>query len=849
MTNDAEFGAAEYNVTASEVDGVYQTPWAEGKPVNMAFTSITADGTTAAYTYGDNFADPDADYIVRYFNDVNNDKEFKAEETQVGNGETAPTEVGNYWMVAITESANAAWTTATGWTWNRADGLADAQGELAPGVIAVYFKVTARSIEGVTAIDGTTGASEFTYDGDAQDVDFALNGKVLNRGIDYEVTVTDPAGDQIGIAGIKNAGTYNAKVTGKGGYEGSNQDVTITVAKLDLSTADIFAADVKANDSVAGYDDSYVNGTKLSTLIVDRNGNEDIAQTQVSYTDMYGETHAKESGETEFVSWPSNTNVSKGGYTFRLTAASDNVTGSNEYTINAVENLVTDFRYGQLASADGIAGNIDELPPQFNLSKDDPFDPAEVRAYDGTTDKALAADAYTVVPESATAPGDYTAVAQVKYAEPNNYSIGGTGIQNFTVINGILDPKSVDVAVSFYGKNYDFTNDANHTYEAQYTGAAVDPVIRVSCEGTALAEGEGYEVSYATVEGQAVESMVESGLYKVTIDLADGYAFDNGATSLEFWVEIFPRVFSQIVVDQPDRDEAYGWGILYTGSEIAPVVKGTYLRADAAVNAAGEYTDEDYETVTLDPSWYELHGLSYKAEGAETFSPVDEVLEAGEYMVNVVPTAACANYDWADNAQTVTFRVIAKSAFSDVAADAWYADEVNAAYQNGYVNGMGNNLFVPDADMTRAQFAQVVYNMAGEPEGAVNQNGTYPTQFDDVIPNAWYAKAVSWAVEAGVVNGTSETTFDPEGKITREQIATMLYRYAGNGAAADATALDAFVDGDEVSAWAETAMAWAVEEGYMEGKGANDLQPQATATRAEVAALSVRVQPEVLPRF
>ena len=847
MTNDAEFGAAEYNVTASEVDGVYQTPWAEGKPVNMAFTSITADGTTAAYTYGDNFADPDADYIVRYFNDVNNDKEFKAEETQVGNGETAPTEVGNYWMVAITESANAAWTTATGWNWDSADGLADAQGELAPGVIAVYFKVTARSIEGVTAIDGTTGASEFTYDGVAQDVDFALNGKVLNRGTDYEVTVTNPAGNQIDIAGIKNAGTYNAKVTGKGGYEGSNQDVTITVAKLDLSTANIVAADVKAGSDVSAYTASYINGTELSTLIVNDDGNEDIAQAQVSYTDANGESHAKESWDANYKDWGGS--IAKGGYTFRLTAASDNVTGWNEYTINAVKNLVTDFRYGQLASADDTAGNIDELPDPFNLSKDDPFDPAEVRAYDDATGKALAADAYTVVPESATAPGNYTAVAQVKYAEPNNYSIGGTGIQNFTVINGILDPKSVDVAVSFYGKNYDFTNDANRTYEAQYTGAAVDPVIRVSCEGTALAEGEGYEVSYATAEGQAVESMVESGLYKVTIDLADGYAFEGGATSLEFWVEIFPRVFSKIVVDQPDRDEAYGWGILYTGSEIAPVVKGTYLRADAAVNGEGEYTAEDYGTVTLDPSWYELHGLSYKAEGAETFSKVDEVLEAGEYMVNVVPTAACANYAWADNAQTVTFRVIAKSAFSDVAADAWYADEVNAAYQNGYVNGMGNNLFVPNAPMSREQFAQVVYNMAGEPVLNWWTPGTYPTKYSDVSESAWSAKAISWATEAGVVNGTSDTTFDPTGDITREQIATMLYRYAGNGAQADASVLDDFVDGDEVSDWAVNAMAWAVEEGYMEGKGANDLQPQATATRAEVAALSVRVQPEVLPRF
>ena len=96
------------------------------------------------------------------------------------------------------------------------------------------------------------------------------------------------------------------------------------------------------------------------------------------------------------------------------------------------------------------------------------------------------------------------------------------------------------------------------------------------------------------------------------------------------------------------------------------------------------------------------------------------------------------------------------------------------------------------------------------------------------------------------MNGTSETTFDPEGKISREQIATMLWRYAGNGATADQAVLDAFVDGDEVSEWAADEMAWAVEHGYMNGRGNNDLQPQGTATRAEIAALAVRVQPEAL---
>ena len=839
MTDQNEFSSANYEVTAAEVDGIYQTEWADGLPVNMSFAHITADGTTAAYTYGDNFT-TGVDYIVRYFSDNGNDKEFKAEETQVGNGETAPTEVGNYWMVAITESANAAWTTATGWNWNSAAGLADAQGELAPGVIAVYFQVTPRSLEGVTAIDGTTGSTEFTYDAAVQDVEFVLDGKVLEIGedADYTVVVTDPNGQKVDIDDIKNAGTYNAKVSGHSGYAGQSADVQIVVNKLDLSTATVVAPDVEADTPVIAYASQLVNGTKLSDLLGDLN------QAQIQYTDENGDPHGVDNQDAEYKDWAEE---NKGGYTFRLTATSSNTTGSTEYTINAVDTLVTDFRYGVLAAQDDDPNNIDGLDGKtFNLSKGDQFDSASVYAFsDGT---AMASSRYTVTPASADEPGVYTAIAQVNV--PENYSIGGTGYSTFTVINGVLDPSTVDVSVSFYGKNFDFL-EGNRTYPTQYTGSAVTPAVSVSCEGEALAAGTDYVVTYETAQGETVESMVDAGVYKVTIDLADGYCYNahqdryaEEVTSISFYVYVAPRVLASVYVDEPALDEAYGNGILYTGSEITPVIKGSYNPLDGNPNNL----DDDVH-ITLDSSWYELHGLSYKAEGSETFNTVDAIIEVGEYMVNIVPTAASANYTWDDNAVIDTFDVISSSAFSDVSSTEWYAGEVNLAKQLGYIDGMGNNLFFPNVDMSREQFAQVLYNMAGEPEVANGGVwGEYQTRFDDVDSFSWSAKAISWATEAGIVNGVSDTEFDPTGTITREQIATMLYRYAGNGAAADASVLGNFVDGDQVSDWASTAVAWAVENGYMEGRGNDDLQPQGTATRAEIAALAVRVQPEALPR-
>ena len=844
LTADEEFSTAQYNMTmGDEVEGVYEVT-ATGAATAFGFESITSDYGTKAYKEG-------TDYVVRYFVDKGNNG-FDSSDTIFGSsGVYAPIEVGHYFAVAMTINAHDVWKYAH---WN-VDSLVDADGNLAAGVICVPFDIVPQSLEGVQAYNPATGTDEFTYSAANQNVQFKLGDRVLDIADEYEVTVVDENNVEVlgGIGNVINAGDYTATIAGADGsvYEGASETVEFTVAPLDLDTAAIYAPDVKAEDA-SGYQ-SFAGPAVIQDLI---NTTKEVTASQPTYTDIDGVPHAKENAGS-YIAWDET--PTHGVYTFTVAAAADqtNVTGSATYNVYVVDELIKDFRYGDhLTKGDSdtdMIGGLPDLPDVFDLSKGEAYNGSTIVAVDVTTliPQGAADGQVTVDPLTATETGVYDVVARINV--PENCSVGGSVRDTFGVIAGTLDPKTADVVVTFNGANFDVTA-ANATYTQQYTGEAVTPAISVSCEGKALVAGTDYTVTYKNAQGQAVESMVDAGAYTVEIKLANGYTFSSdyvnllNEDTLAFGVQITPRALSPLYVDQPDRDESYGWGILYTGSEIAPVVKGTYLRADAAVNAAGEYTDEDYETVTLDPSWYELHGLSYKAEGAETFSPVDEVLEAGEYMVNVVPTAACANYDWADNAQTVTFRVIAKSAFSDVAADAWYADEVNAAFQNGYVNGMGNNMFFPNVDMTRAQFAQVVYNMAGEPEWIVNQDGTYPTQFSDVAADAWYAQAVSWASEAGIVNGTSETTFDPEGKITREQIATMLYRYAGNGAAADASALADFVDGDEVSPWAEAAMAWAVEEGYMEGKGANDLQPQATATRAEVAALSVRVQPEMLPR-
>jgi len=139
----------------------------------------------------------------------------------------------------------------------------------------------------------------------------------------------------------------------------------------------------------------------------------------------------------------------------------------------------------------------------------------------------------------------------------------------------------------------------------------------------------------------------------------------------------------------------------------------------------------------------------------------------------------------------------------------------------------GADTFSPNAPMTRLMLAQALYRLSGSP--AVSGKGPFVDTTDP---------AVVWAYEQGVVTGTSSDTFEPGGAITREQIAAMLMRYASlSGDAAAQGDLSAFPDRAAVSAWAEEAMAWAVGEGLINGTGAGALEPQGTATRAQVAQI------------
>ena len=182
------------------------------------------------------------------------------------------------------------------------------------------------------------------------------------------------------------------------------------------------------------------------------------------------------------------------------------------------------------------------------------------------------------------------------------------------------------------------------------------------------------------------------------------------------------------------------------------------------------------------------------------------------------------------------------SRFTDVAEDAWYYDAVSYAVDNGFMAGVGEGTFAPDATLTRAQLSQMLYALEGAPEV------TGSAGFTDVAGNAWYAKAVNWAAEQKLVSGYGDGTFGPDDALTREQLCAILRAYA-RGKSVDVSGLadlSGYPDAEQVSPWAAEAMGWAVKAGLIGGMADGSLAPTGTATRAQMAQIMQNLLEDVL---
>jgi hypothetical protein len=174
--------------------------------------------------------------------------------------------------------------------------------------------------------------------------------------------------------------------------------------------------------------------------------------------------------------------------------------------------------------------------------------------------------------------------------------------------------------------------------------------------------------------------------------------------------------------------------------------------------------------------------------------------------------------------------------FEDVGQGDWYYESVAYVYSKGLMTGTSDTAFSPQGTMTRGMVVTILYRLAGSPAAPAW------SPFSDVTTGKYYATAVSWAAWNGVVNGVTSSTFQPNSSVTREQLAAILYRYAGFQGY-DLTAqgsLSQFQDLAKLHDYAKTAMLWANGTGLITGKSSTRLDPQGTATRAETAAILQR---------
>lgn len=307
--------------------------------------------------------------------------------------------------------------------------------------------------------------------------------------------------------------------------------------------------------------------------------------------------------------------------------------------------------------------------------------------------------------------------------------------------------------------------------------------------------------------------------------------FINGCTELELlnclggWVTANGETLNGLIYRRMRENYIYFHGIYNASDNIAKDVPYACVKFDPN---GGEV---DYKRV------YTFRGEAYGLE-LELPAPTREGYTFAGWFDSKGNRVTDATV-----AETALMTVTAKwstapELYSDVKPKDWFYQDVKRASELGLFTGYSDGSFLPKATMTRAMFAQVLYRIAGEPECEA------ALPFEDVKAKSWYYKAVCWAYDADVVNGVSSTSFAPDSKITREQMTTMLYKYASacGIADSDAPALpESFVDRAEVSRYAVGPMGWAVDVGLINGVGGSRLAPKNDATRAQAAAILVRL--------
>ncbi len=662
------------------------------------------------------------------------------------------------------------------------------------------------------------------------DSDFALdvtdNSTALGA-LTYESTNTDVATVSAdGTVTVKAAGTTNITVSRAGNEQYADFTVTkeLTVSKKPITvTARSYTIRQNAAVPVLEYDitsGSLVSGDEITgALIVNADGT------------SLGDFEIKQGTLTA-------------GANYDLTFVKGTLTVVDKTPQAIAFDEIDERTYGDASFVVTVTPDSTAQLDEFTFESSD-TDVAEVAA-DGTVTIKAAGETDITVKQAGN--DEYAAFEKTQKLIVNkkDITVDSVDLENKTgVLGGVLDADTA-VTLDFDKLNVEVVGTEDETTNVKITnfiltGEKAENYTVTTTEVTEVIANENIvEVTIVAENGTVTGAGTHVKGYSVTVSATpdSGYKFSgwyvNGVSVSTSTTYTFVAEESIDLVAKFSKKASGGGITKYTvmfdsngGSNVSKqsVARNTRIGEPAEPTRAGYtfagwYTDEKLTNV-YDFSSNVTGNMTLYAKWTENAPVAPEATES--------PVAT-------DAPEATENPIAEKTEFNDVKESDWYSDSVNFVVENKLMNGVSETEFAPNATLTRAMLVTVLYRNEGEPEIKASN------AFEDIANGAYYEKAVAWAQANGIVEGITDTEFAPDTEITREQIATIMHRYAKYKKYDVSVNADIEVRDDyaEISEYAVDAMKYMVGCGFMNGKTDNTLDPKDDATRAEIATVLQR---------
>ena len=431
------------------------------------------------------------------------------------------------------------------------------------------------------------------------------------------------------------------------------------------------------------------------------------------------------------------------------------------------------------------------------------------------------------------------AVNAVQIGNPQKLEVSGETTVSIQLPTGFVTDATAKIFVQHKGYEYEATvTKDDGVYTATFTNPHGFSPFTISMTSQAVAQIG--ETKYTSLQ-DAVNAVENNGTIKIVGGNKDYTATISGSSKTikvknSLTDEIKVTVNGESKTIKPSADATFTYTKPSSSSSGGSSSgKTTYKVTTSAVNNGGVNASPSNAekgatiTITLSPDkGYKLDKLTVTDGSGKTVSTVKK--SDTVYTFTMPASAVNVGVSYVKATETPS-----ETTFNDVSANDWFASAVDYVTGKGMMNGTADNTFSPKANTTRGMVVTVLYRLE-------NQPSTSAASFTDVASGAYYANAVAWANANGIVSGYGSGKFGPNDKVTREQLAAILYRYAQYKKydVSGANSLDGYTDAQSVSSYAVPALQWACGAGVVTGKSGSKLDPKGNATRAEVAAMLMR---------